>query len=65
MSESRRAFALAFLLAAIMPGIPLFAFLALAQLPWPVVIGGTLGGWFVAALCALRSDWVAGEEGEQ
>jgi hypothetical protein len=64
MNESRKAFVLFCLLSLIVPGVPLFALLALARLPWPVVAGGTLAGCFVALL-ALCAAWVAGEEGER
>lgn len=54
MNENQKAFLLFCLLAAIVPGLPLLAMLALARLPSPVVIGVAVAAWAVGllALCA-------------
>jgi len=63
-NEDRKAFALFVLLAVITPGLPVFALLALAQLPWITVIGGAVLAWFVglAALCATYVSAQGGKE---
>ena len=61
MSEEQKALSLFILVAVITPGIPMFALLALASLPWPVVVGGTAAAVY-AAVCGLACAWGRSEE---
>jgi len=61
MSENHKALCLFILVATIVPGIPMFALLALARLPWPVVIGGTCAAVYTA-LVALACAWVGDDD---